>query len=168
MRQRIIAPIFLMLLAVPSHAQAQLDAAVKAEINKATKAIEVAPTAINYAERGRLYSLNKMYQYAVDDYTRATKLLPREPGLYVRRALQFEKLRDFIAAISDDNQALDLSKRGDHNYMNALRGRAVCYDALGRRKEMLADLNDLIDLGDKGAAADLEKLRRERTQGPRP
>ena len=84
MRQRIIAPIFLMLLAVPSHAQAQLDAAAKAEIAKANQAVTASPTADSYAERGRIFGRNKMYQEAVDDYTKAIELMPREPGLYTK------------------------------------------------------------------------------------
>ena len=135
MRQCCIIAIILLILGMPSTAQAQLDAAAKAEIDKATKAIEVAPTAINYAERGRLFGLTKMYQNAVNDYTKAVKLMPGEPGLYVRRALEFENLRNYQGALSDDNQALVLSKRGDHNYMNALRGRAVSYDALGANRK---------------------------------
>jgi len=151
----------LLLLSMPSNAQAQLDAAAKAEIDKATKAIEVAPTAINYAERGRFYCRNKMYGLAIGDYNHAIKLMPNQPGLYWRRAEQLYQLKKYNEAIDDCSRTLRLSKRGDDDYQSALAGRARCYDELGKEQEAIADLRELTSLGDSLAAKDLEKLEKK-------
>ena len=157
MRYSYLLAIICSILIMQLPARAELDAAAKAEIDNATKAIHSAPTAVNYAERGRLYGRNKMFQLSLQDYNRAIKLMPNEPGLYWRRAVDLSQLARYREAIADCNRTLRLCKQGDDDYLNALRGRAHCYDELGFEKEAKADLYILRNYGDTAAAADLRE-----------
>ncbi|MGH9550912.1 MAG: tetratricopeptide repeat protein [Terriglobales bacterium] len=131
--------------------------AVAAEIVTASKAIKAAPTAVHYADRGRIYVMNQMWPEALADHTSAIKLRPNAAVLYARRGYIQFMLKDYSSGVSDCNKALSLSKSGDSNYLQALKVRANCYHALGKRNESIADLKTLVKLGDPTAKSDLQK-----------
>jgi tetratricopeptide (TPR) repeat protein len=156
-----------LVLGLPSTAKPELDAAAKADIDKATKAIEASPTAINYAERGRLYSLHKMYKEAVEDRSRAVKLDPKNPHRYEGLALTLYDLNRYDDALKNCNIALTLSKRGDPDYRGAMRVRSGCYQKLGRIDDAIADARELHNLGDPYADSSLQILEKETATGQR-
>lgn len=155
--------IALMMSAVclPSVSKTPLSAAAKSEIASATKSIQAEPSAFNYAERGRAYGRYNLYSLSAQDYTRAIELMPKEPGLYWRRAEALYQLKRYKEAIADCTRTIQLSKRGDDDYRTALAARARSYDESGKGKEAISDLRELVAFGDTLAAKDLKTLEKK-------
>jgi len=117
----------------------ELSAAARAEIAKATRAIEKSPSAANYCERGRIYGKNKHYAEAVPDHAQAIHLQPTNAFYWLSRGSDYSGLEQWDRGITDANKAISLSKTGDLVYVNSLRLRGHCYFKSGRQK--LADVD---------------------------
>ncbi len=118
----------------------ELSASVKAEIAKATQAIEAAPTAHNYCARGGIYGKNKHYAEALEDHNRAIQLDPSVAFYWAARGSDYSGLEKWDKGIADANKALSLCKKGDIVYIHSLRLRGHCYYQSGQQK--LADADD--------------------------
>jgi tetratricopeptide (TPR) repeat protein len=84
-----------------------------------SKAIESSPDLpYPYAERGYYWIQQKRYSKAIDDYTRALEIIPRDHELWLNRGIARMKLDDFQNALNDLNKAIDLKPDYSLGFMN--------------------------------------------------
>jgi len=153
----IVAALTIVLICLPTSAESNLNAEDSKEIDRLTRAIATDPTDRVYAERGRLYEKNEMFQKAELDYSEAIKLAPNEPQWLWRRGMALAEEERFEEALADCAKTLKLAEKGDLNYTQALRIRTHCFEMLHREQDMLADLRQLAALGDSTAAAAVQR-----------
>lgn len=79
---------------------------------------------------------------AIDDFTRATQLLPTSAALYTSRAIARNSSQDFDGAIRDCDQATTL----DPQFASAYWARGFANYSLGKTKDALADYDLAIKL----------------------
>jgi tetratricopeptide (TPR) repeat protein len=97
--------------------------------------------------RGYLHELNKEYEQAKADITRAIELNELEPHLFYSRGRFAYQLGELREAVQDFSKGLDLCKyhASDYYYDELLFWRAATLLKLGDKK---GSLNDLIKLPD--------------------
>jgi tetratricopeptide (TPR) repeat protein len=86
-------------------------------------------------ERGTELAGKKQWQGAVDAFTEAIKLSPKKAGLYVNRAVAYEKLEDWDKAEADCSAAIAI----DPDDTNAFLQRAIVRSEMGRAQEAFKD-----------------------------
>jgi len=103
-------------------------------INDFTKAIKLEPkNAVNYRERGRVYSYKKDYGKSITDYNQAIRLYPNDAKAYFGRGVIHNYKGDSNKAIEDFNQAIQMdpnnalayAERGYAYYNNGYDGEAI-------------------------------------------
>jgi len=152
----IVAVLAFVFISLPAFAD-QLDDQDSAEVDRLTKLIKTDPTVRLYVERGQLYEKNDIHWLAVKDFTEALKFVPNDPGLLWRRGIALAEMEKFKEALADCAETLKRAKRGDEDYMQALRIRTHCFEMLHRYPEMVADFRELAALGDSAGAAALKR-----------
>jgi tetratricopeptide (TPR) repeat protein len=91
---------------------------------------------------------------AVEAFTKAIQLNPRDALAYVNRGLAYSRAGDFMQARSDFSRALEVDARQGVSYY----ARGLVALLLGRPAEAKRDLRQAADLGDKRARAVLETI----------
>lgn len=102
-----------------------------------------------YEQRADAYAELEMYQLAVDDYTRAIKLVPENTSLYYARAYAYEDMRAYPLAIADFNHILSVDPEDEYVY----RGRGRVYEAMGDYQQAIADFTQAITLNPRFTSA---------------
>lgn len=112
------------------------------------KAIEIDPNyAEAYSSRGGRHSLLKEHEKAIEDYTKAIQLTPKEDyyfidRYYVQRGEAYVKLKDYNRAIKDFTSVIKLIPTKPAHYQK----RAECYVNLGEYKKAVEDYTTAIDI----------------------
>jgi tetratricopeptide (TPR) repeat protein len=97
--------------------------------------------------RGRTRIQLHEFQPAIQDYTRAISLNPRNSAAFLNRGIAFLHIRDLDNALNDFNSAIELEPLNADLYVN----RGTVYVHQARLAEAFADFQRGIDL-DPGAA----------------
>lgn len=89
-----------------------------------------------YTSRAVIYTEQRDYDEAVEDYGSAIGLDASLIGAYNNRGIAFAAMREYDDALADFNRALDI----DGSYQFALVNRGVIYAVTGQFEEAIADL----------------------------
>lgn len=116
-------------------------------IDDFTKGIQVDPNGINLPiflnARADVYSQSGKAELALKDLNRAIKLKPQDPNVFMNRAAEYLKAKDWKNAIEDLDKVIDLAPMGKLSN-NALILRASSYKNAGRLEESLKDYSNLV------------------------
>jgi tetratricopeptide (TPR) repeat protein len=93
------------------------------------------------------------FKKAIEMYTQAIQIFPRNAIYYSNRALAYIKLEEYGRALEDANKAIEL----DPKYIKAYFRRGCCYLALGKYVEALQDLRRVIILSHQELFAFISK-----------
>ena len=89
------------------------------------------------------------YQEAVDDFSKAIELDPKNGKAYYNRAIVYGALGRNKDAIEDGTRAIELNPKDANAYIN----RGIDYIGIGNYGKAVADLNKAIELNAQDAAA---------------
>ena len=126
-------------------------------------AIKKYPTsAVNYYNRGMLYSSELNHTKAIEDYTRAINLDPYLSVAYLNRSVEYLFLNELDKALSDSSKAIQLNP----NLSEAFFSRAKIKALLGKETESKEDMKKAARLGNSDAIEILmkHKINWEETQ----
>jgi len=104
-------------------------------------------TAFNY--RGHVFKNSKLFDKAIEDYSRAIEIKPSFANYYVNRGVAYSEKREFAKALDDLNKAIGLNPT---EYM-AFNNRGNIYYYQGDIERALADFNAAIMLNPEGSLA---------------
>lgn len=90
-----------------------------------------------YLERAQQRFEGGRYNGAVEDYSRALEIDPRDPEIWLGRGLAREKLKDFHGAFSDYTRAIDIRE----NFFKAWINRGNVLYKLGRYVDAIEDFD---------------------------
>jgi tetratricopeptide (TPR) repeat protein len=93
-------------------------------------------------ERGLAYSLTGNTDKAIDDWTAAIQLSPKNAPAYYNRAIVNSRRRQYNLAIRDSTTAIQLNPK----YANAYHNRGAYYYDTGDFDKAIADLSEAIRL----------------------
>jgi tetratricopeptide (TPR) repeat protein/S1-C subfamily serine protease len=102
---------------------------------------------IVYAARGDYHRNLKNYKQAIDDYTQAIKIDPKNPTYYRDRGVAYGKLKNYKQAIDDYTQAIKIDDKNAIYYV----GRGLAYFQLKDYKQAINDYSQAIKIDDKNA-----------------
>ncbi len=94
-----------------------------------------------YLARATTYKDLENYEHALEDFSSAINLQPKNPNLLFARSKCLYDLKDFNRAISDLNKALELQPQNGNIY----KSRALCHEGLGNTEAAQKDY----DMADK-------------------
>ena len=100
-----------------------------------------------YAARGDYHRNLKNYKQAIDDYTQAIKIDPKNPTYYRDRGVAYDKLKNYKQAIDDYTQAIKIDDKNAIYYV----GRGLAYFQLKDYKQAINDYSQAIKIDDKNA-----------------
>ncbi|MBK8026172.1 MAG: tetratricopeptide repeat protein [Chloroflexi bacterium] len=110
--------------------------------------------ALGFASRGVVYTAQRDYVEAIEDYGSAIGTDSSLAGAYNNRGIAYAALREFDEAVSDFSRALDAQAE----YNLALVNRGIVYAELGQFTDAIADLERAIEnSGIDRAVADLRR-----------
>jgi tetratricopeptide (TPR) repeat protein len=89
------------------------------------------------------------YDQAIQDFTVAIELNPKEVGPYYSRGFAYAKLRRYAEAIQDYNRVMELEPKFEAAYIQ----RGFTFFNMGKRDQAIEDFNRAIALDPKLAAA---------------
>ena len=124
------------------------------KLEQINKAIQKSPTnAINYYNRGIIYTSELKHDKAIKDYTKAIELDPNFSVAYLNRSAEYLFLNSLDNAYSDCSKAIQLNPNMSEAYFN----RAKIRIHLGQTEESLNDMKKAAKLGNAGAINVLKK-----------
>ncbi|NPU84789.1 MAG: tetratricopeptide repeat protein [Syntrophaceae bacterium] len=112
------------------------------------KAIEAAPSPVEkaeaYFERGKFYyAVMRNHRLAIQDYTRAIELRPKDADYYFYRGTSYSGLQNGDLAYSDFSKAVELAPRDASNYLS--RG-SVLLNLMNKPESAIADYSKAVEL----------------------
>jgi len=102
----------------------------------------VNPSSPSYLGRGEEYIKVTKYNEAIDDFTNAIKLNPKESRAYYNRGNAFLDMKNYDKAIKDFTTALNL----DNKLINAYVNRALAYSEFEKPELAISDYNEALKL----------------------
>ena len=102
---------------------------------------------IVYKARGDSHWNLKNYKQAIDDYTQAIKIDPKDATYYRDRGNTYFQLKDYKQAINDYTQAIKIDDKNAIYYV----GRGLAYFQLKDYKQAINDYSQAIKIDDKNA-----------------
>ncbi len=105
-----------------------------ADINKAIELASNEPA--NYMRRGYIYFTQAKYDLAIKDITRGIELGFIEDGYY-SRAIYFEQMGDYVSAIADWSNLIEISPKNAKAYCR----RGLLLEKTGNLQEAISDIN---------------------------
>lgn len=96
-----------------------------------------------YLNRAVAYAEQKFYPQAIEDFTEAIRLIPRNSVIYNNRATAYKENRQFAQALKDYNIAIQLNP----GFYPAYFGRAQVYEKLDNFISALQDYAQACRLG---------------------
>ena len=130
-----------------SSAAAELGRRTEEEDAKRKK--EGALTAMDYFFQARMLANRKDYDGAIDNYTKAINLDPKNVGFYINRGYVYYKKGDYPQAIKDCTKAIELDPKNAAAYIN----RGYVYYKKGEYIQAIADCTKAIEIDPKLATA---------------
>lgn len=103
--------------------------------------------AASYIEQGNAKADNGDWTSAVNLYSSALALDPKNEPAYCRRGIAQQNLKNYRGALVDFSKAIYL----DNSDGAAFYGRAMCYYNMGSRDKCCFDLTKAIELGNNDA-----------------
>ena len=123
-------------------ALAKGDIKKQGQYNEAVKGL----SATDWFKKGYAYHVAKEYQDAINAYTRAIELDPKDATVpYTNRGAAYADLGNHNQAIADYNRAIELTPKNVKAYYN----RGIAYFELGNHNQAIADYNRAIGLDPK-------------------
>ena len=107
------------------------------------RALELAPTAANYSQRGLTHLRLKDFDRAIADYNKAVELEPRSAAHINDRGVAYMDLQDYKRAIADFDRAIELDPRYPLPFNNRARAHAL---GAKDHTRAIADLDRAIQL----------------------
>lgn len=119
-----------------------------AAIDSYTKAITQAPAPKIYHNRARAYNDLKQFQKAIDDYSKAIELDPKDyNSLYFRGMILYLNFAEYKKAIDDISKAIELDGNQKKSELYAMfAGRCSIYLDLKQFQKAIDDCSIAIDL----------------------
>jgi serine/threonine protein kinase/tetratricopeptide (TPR) repeat protein len=107
------------------------------------RALDLAPRAATYSQRGLTYLRLKDFDRAVADYNKAIELEPRSAAHINDRGVAYMDLQDYKRAIADFDRAIEIDPRYPLPYNNRARAHAL---GAKDHTRAIADLDRAIEL----------------------
>lgn len=136
--------------------QADVKSQVFLKLEQINQAIKHSPTnAINYYNRGILYTSELQHDMAIMDYSKAIEIDPKFSLAYLNRSTEYLFLNDLNHALSDCSKVIQLNPNLSEAYFN----RAKIKLHMGKIEGSLKDMKKAAKLGNSGAVTVLQKNR---------
>ncbi len=74
-----------------------------------------------YVERGDAYFASSKFKKAINDYSKAIELKPKNGGIYFKRSYAYYRSKSFTEARNDAIKAKELGIKMPARYLKALR-----------------------------------------------
>ena len=113
-----------------------------------------------YQRRAYSYAKNQQFQEAIQDYSEAIKIEPKDARIYEQRAAVEVKIQDYDKALADYAELIKL-KPNEVRYLNY---RAYIYEAKEDMQNSLAETEKALKIDPNNQEAKERKLRWERKQ----
>jgi len=107
-----------------------------------------------YWLRGQAYHWSGQYANAVSDYSKAIRLNPNNPEIRDHRGNAFLWLKQYDLAVQDYSEAMRLDPKQPAYYWN----RSLAYEAQGRKRDAIKDLQQYISLGGRNTQDAKQKI----------
>ena len=95
-----------------------------------------------YLLRGFVYQLQKEYDCAIEDFTKAIELNPNYADAYYNRGLAYQSKGEVDRTIEDFTKAIELNP----NYADAYYNRGLAYYDKGEHGRVIEDFTKVIEL----------------------
>jgi len=116
---------------------------VQQEYNEKVKEL----SAVDWLEKGKSLAFSRNFRGAVDSYSRAIELSPKEAAFFLNRGAIYEKLGDYQQAIRDFDTGVDLNPKDSLAYF----GRGMAFWEMGEQRQAIDDLKNAARLDHKKA-----------------
>lgn len=93
-------------------------------------------------DRGRLYTENKQYRYALSDLKKAVDLAPDNSGALIRKGIAEKYLGEYSQALKDITKGIDLFPTNYRGYLE----RACVLQDMGKFNKAISDYKKAIEL----------------------
>ena len=113
-----------------------------------------------YQQRGFASAKNQQYREAIQDYTEAIKIEPKDPRIYEQRAAVEMKIQDYGNALADYAELIKL-KPNEVRYYNY---RAYIYEAKEDNQNSMAETEKALKIDANNQEAKERKQRLERKE----
>ena len=117
-------------------------------LTQASKLVKEYPDEVRvWMLRAHIHGMNRSYNNAIADYTRAIDLCPTEPALFFHRGIEYSTIGDYQRTIDDCSRGLAACDLHSNDYYReALHfHRADAYLKLGNKEAALEDLKNVED-----------------------
>ena len=95
-----------------------------------------------YYNRGVIFSDNKKYNQALNDYSKAIEINPNYLSAYYNRGIAYDNLGQWNNAITDYTRAIEINSK----YLLAYYNRGIAYGNLGQWNIAIADYTKAIEI----------------------
>ncbi|XP_046388979.1 RNA polymerase II-associated protein 3-like isoform X2 [Ischnura elegans] len=126
------------------------------DFNEAEK---IKKAAVYEKEKGNSHVKDGNWQKAIDCYSKAIKIYPKDAIFFANRAHCYLQLKDFQKAKCDCDEALRL----DSSYAKAWMRRSAAWEGLGNMQKAIRDLESMLSIEpqNKRASSKLKALKAE-------
>jgi len=107
-----------------------------------TQLILVSPNHYIYNHRGLVYFTLSEYEKAINDFTAAIKMAPKDTRVYTNRGLTYRMLKRYDESLKDFNKSLELNPL----WPDTFYGRSLTYYDLGDIQHALEDCDKAISI----------------------
>lgn len=107
-----------------------------------TQLILVSPNHYIYNHRGLVYFTLSEYNKAINDFTRAIQMAPKDTRVYTNRGLTYRMLKKYDDSLRDFNKSLELNPL----WPDTFYGRSLTYYDLGDIQHALEDCDKAISI----------------------
>jgi len=124
--------------AMNAHLENRLTDAIKLY----TQLILVSPNHYIYNHRGLVYFTLSEYEKAINDFTTAIQMSPKDTRVYTNRGLTYRMLKRYDESLKDFNKSLELNPL----WPDTFYGRSLTYFDLGDIQHALEDCDKAISI----------------------
>ncbi|OQB00229.1 MAG: GTP pyrophosphokinase YwaC [Spirochaetes bacterium ADurb.Bin218] len=121
---------------------AHLENRLKDALELYTQLLLVSPNHYIYNHRGLVYFTLSEYEKAIEDFSKAIEMEPRDTRVYTNRGLAYRMLKRYDESLRDFNKSLELNPL----WPDTFYGRALTYYDLGDIQHALDDCDKAISI----------------------
>lgn len=121
---------------------AHLENRLSDAIDLYTQLILVSPNHYIYNHRGLVYFTLSDYEKAINDFTTAIQMAPKDTRVYTNRGLTYRMLKKYDESLKDFNKSLELNPL----WPDTFYGRSLTYYDLGDIKHAIEDCDKAISI----------------------